>query len=138
MGARMLPPAGMCWETGSHFWLAIAHLASAATSVVPFSTTLGCARDGPRDERTAWIPAPAKPWHVLCECNAQGLRRSVKQALGVTSGEGSMSEFLTDVLTIRRRARRHMERGAVTEGYRADLPTVLRLLNEALATEIVC
>lgn len=49
-----------------------------------------------------------------------------------------MSHFLTDVQTIRRRARRHMERGAVTEGYRADLPTVLRLLNEALATEVVC
>ncbi len=31
-----------------------------------------------------------------------------------------------------------MEKGAVTEGYKADLQTVLRLLNEALATEIVC
>ena len=31
-----------------------------------------------------------------------------------------------------------MERGAVTEGYKADLNTALRLLNEALATEIVC
>ena len=46
--------------------------------------------------------------------------------------------FLTDIQTIRARAREHMERGAVTEGYRADRDTVLRLLNEALATEIVC
>lgn len=46
--------------------------------------------------------------------------------------------FLSDVKTLRERARRHMERGAVTEGYGADRETVLRLLNEALATEIVC
>ncbi|HXC49442.1 MAG TPA: ferritin-like domain-containing protein [Candidatus Limnocylindrales bacterium] len=46
--------------------------------------------------------------------------------------------FLTDVKTLRERARMHIERGAVTEGYKADRETVLRLLNEALATEIVC
>ncbi len=46
--------------------------------------------------------------------------------------------FLTDVKELRRRARSHMENGAVTEAYRADRDTVLRLLNEALATEIVC
>ncbi len=46
--------------------------------------------------------------------------------------------FLSDIKEIRKRARQHMERGAVTEGYRADRETVLRLLNEALATEIVC
>jgi bacterioferritin len=47
-------------------------------------------------------------------------------------------EFLTDVKNIRERARKHIENGAVTEGYRADRETVIRLLNEALATEIVC
>ena len=47
-------------------------------------------------------------------------------------------EFLTDVETIRKRARKHIEQGAVTEGYKADRETVIRLLNEALATEIVC
>jgi bacterioferritin len=46
--------------------------------------------------------------------------------------------FLTDIKELRRRARSHIEEGAVTEGYRADRDTVLRLLNEALATEIVC
>jgi bacterioferritin len=46
--------------------------------------------------------------------------------------------FLTDVKELRRRARSHMEQGAVTEAYRADRDTVLRILNEALATEIVC
>lgn len=46
--------------------------------------------------------------------------------------------FLTDIKTLRERARKHMETGAVTEGYHADRDTVLRVLNEALATEIVC
>ena len=46
--------------------------------------------------------------------------------------------FLTDVKTIRARARKHIEQGAVTAGYRADRTTVVKLLNEALATEIVC
>ncbi|WP_447978522.1 ferritin-like domain-containing protein [Candidatus Nitrospira bockiana] len=48
------------------------------------------------------------------------------------------SAFVSDVQEIRRRAREHVERGAVTEGYRADRQTVIKLLNEALATEIVC
>lgn len=46
--------------------------------------------------------------------------------------------FLTDIKTLRARAREHIERGAVTAGYKADRDTVIRLLNEALATEIVC
>ena len=46
--------------------------------------------------------------------------------------------FLTDIKTLRERARQHIENGAVTEGYRADRETVVKLLNEALATEIVC
>lgn len=46
--------------------------------------------------------------------------------------------FLTDVQTLRARAREHIEKGAVTAGYRADRETVVKLLNEALATEIVC
>jgi bacterioferritin len=47
-------------------------------------------------------------------------------------------EFLTDIKTLRKRARQHIEKGAVTAGYTADLETVIRILNEALATEIVC
>ena len=46
--------------------------------------------------------------------------------------------FLTDVKELRRRARQHIENGAVTEAYRGDRVVVIRLLNEALATEIVC
>lgn len=46
--------------------------------------------------------------------------------------------FLTDIQTLRARARKHIEDGAVTAGYRADRTTVVKLLNEALATELVC
>jgi bacterioferritin len=46
--------------------------------------------------------------------------------------------FLSDIRTLRARARKHIEQGAVTEGYRADRETVINLLNEALATEIIC
>ena len=46
--------------------------------------------------------------------------------------------FLTDIKTLRDRARQHMEDGAVTPGYKANRETVIKLLNEALATEIVC
>jgi len=46
--------------------------------------------------------------------------------------------FLSDIQTLRKRAREHIAQGAVTPGYRADRATVLKLLNEALATEIVC
>jgi bacterioferritin len=46
--------------------------------------------------------------------------------------------FLTDVKTLRARARKHIEDGAVTAGYQADRETVIKLLNEALATELIC
>src|SRR5215471_6356659 len=46
--------------------------------------------------------------------------------------------FLTDIEEIRKRARQSIEQGAVTEGYKADAEAVVKLLNEALATEIVC
>ena len=46
--------------------------------------------------------------------------------------------FVSDIKNIRKRAREHIEHGAVTHGYKADRETVIRILNEALATEIVC
>jgi bacterioferritin len=45
---------------------------------------------------------------------------------------------LSDVTTLRARARQNVENGAVTEGYSADREEVLRLLNASLATELVC
>ena len=48
------------------------------------------------------------------------------------------SAFLSDIQTLRQRAREHIAEGAVTPGYHADRSVVLKLLNEALATEIIC
>ncbi len=45
---------------------------------------------------------------------------------------------LSDISTLRKRARENIENGAVTAGYAADLNAVVRMLNEALATELVC
>jgi bacterioferritin len=45
---------------------------------------------------------------------------------------------LSDIRTLRQRARQRIEDGAVTESYAADRYTILGLLNEALATELVC
>ncbi|HET6430750.1 ferritin-like domain-containing protein [Dyella sp.] len=46
--------------------------------------------------------------------------------------------FITDIDNIRSRARQHIEEGAITSGYSADRETVIKVLNDALATEIVC
>jgi bacterioferritin len=54
------------------------------------------------------------------------------------SKNDSQGQFISDLEAIRRRARQHIENGAVTESYRADRETVIRVLNEALATELVC
>ena len=45
---------------------------------------------------------------------------------------------LSDIKTLRERARQHIEKGAVTSGYAADRVNVIKMLNEALATELVC
>lgn len=46
--------------------------------------------------------------------------------------------FLTDIQELRRRAREHIKCGAITEDYEGDLQTAISILNDALATEIVC
>jgi bacterioferritin len=45
---------------------------------------------------------------------------------------------ISDIETLRKHARQNVENGAVTQGYAADRNVVIRLLNEALATELVC
>jgi bacterioferritin len=46
--------------------------------------------------------------------------------------------FLSDIQDIRRRAREHIEQGAVTPNYAGDVEMTVKILNEALATELVC
>ncbi len=52
--------------------------------------------------------------------------------------EKPQASVIKDVQTIRERARQHIEAGALTADYRGDAKVVVKLLNEALATEIVC
>lgn len=58
-----------------------------------------------------------------------------KSTKGVASGDKTV---LSDIQDLRKRARKHIEEGAVTTGYAADRETIIRLLNEALATELIC
>ncbi len=50
----------------------------------------------------------------------------------------AVSDFLTDIKTLRERAREKIEQGPITASYGADRDRVIEVLNEALATEIVC
>jgi bacterioferritin len=45
---------------------------------------------------------------------------------------------MTNIQTLRKRARVDIDQGAVTAGYSADRVAVLKLLNDSLATELVC
>jgi bacterioferritin len=49
-----------------------------------------------------------------------------------------MSDFILNMKAIQERARKHLDQGAVTAGNKSNRETVLRLLNESLATELVC
>ena len=49
-----------------------------------------------------------------------------------------MPHFVKDVEDLRHRAEQKMEDGAVTLSYKGDVDKAIEILNEALATEIVC
>jgi bacterioferritin len=49
-----------------------------------------------------------------------------------------VNEHLSDIQTLRANARAHIEKGPLTEAYGADRDRVVAVLNEALATELVC
>ena len=48
------------------------------------------------------------------------------------------SNALTDIRTLRDRARKQIDDGVITRSYGADKQAVIKLLDEALATELVC
>ena len=55
-----------------------------------------------------------------------------------TPDEKSSKPFLTDVTTLRERARKHLSRGGVTETYQGDAQQSVEILQSVLATELVC
>ena len=58
--------------------------------------------------------------------------------LAISKPSNGNGAAMTDIQTLRKRARQNIEAGAVTTGYAADRGAVIKLLNEALATELVC
>ena len=74
-------------------------------------------------------PVPTEPVPVLVAAHP---------AVGAPQSGTESGGFLSDISALRERARRHVQDGAVTPSYGANRETVLRLLNEALATELVC
>jgi bacterioferritin len=61
-----------------------------------------------------------------------------KNSSGGGPSQTAQSPFLSDVATLRQRARQHIEAGAVTPSYQLNTDDVVKVLNDALATEIVC
>jgi bacterioferritin len=99
-------------------------------SIAPF---YDCAAVAACQQKIPHSPAPLNEIAV-----ATLLISSCSPAVILTESHMSEPTFLSDIQTIRNRARQHIEEGAVTSSYGADRETVLKLLNEALATEIVC
>jgi len=64
--------------------------------------------------------------------------RSKKMKSSILKDEETKRPALSDIKTLRKRARQDIEKGAVTAGYSADRKHVIKILNEALATELVC
>jgi bacterioferritin len=69
-------------------------------------------------------------------------RRQGDSRLTVSKGFSIMAEaegaFLTDVKTLRERARKNIETGAVTSTYQGDVKKAIELLQDVVATELVC
>ena len=65
-------------------------------------------------------------------------KNSPRSSNATQKGAAKEGYFLSDVQELRRRARQHIEEGAITDSYKADKDLVCKVLNEALATEIVC
>jgi len=49
-----------------------------------------------------------------------------------------MAKFLSDVKTLRENARKNLRQGSITDAYGADLPRVIEVLQQSLATELIC
>jgi bacterioferritin len=54
------------------------------------------------------------------------------------TAQGDEKTFLTDVQTLRARAKEHLDQGPVTQNYGGDARKAIALLQTVVATEIVC
>src|SRR6185312_114053 len=90
------------------------------------------ARSGADHLHPAFSPAFLRCGDFQRRSSVDAVPRSQEQAMAKTK------PFVSDIENIRKRARQDIDKGAMTAGYRADRATVVKLLNHALATEIVC
>src|SRR5437867_10731817 len=85
------------------------------------------------------VQGPGFRWAGFLQRNPVNRRKGTTMASKTRGKRGSpKGDFLSDIQELRRRARQHIDDGAVTAGYGADREKVIAILNEALATEIVC
>jgi len=68
----------------------------------------------------------------------RSMARTAENPAPAAAAAGAREPFISDMETLRHRARQQIEQGAVTPSYGADKEAVIDLLNTALATEIVC
>lgn len=92
----------------------------------------------PRLRTSGFFPWPAFGSAARLQEFAAGHPSNLKEIDMAKAASASTQPFLSDIKTLRARARKHIENGAVTDGYQADRAVVVKLLNEALATELVC
>src|SRR5690242_2370644 len=88
-----------------------------------------------------WIPLEqTRATHPFCKRTSRMNRAQSYLCYSQLSchQEESMPHFVRDIQEIRQRAIHKMEDGAVTESYKGDVNKTIEILNEALATEIVC
>jgi bacterioferritin len=58
--------------------------------------------------------------------------------MNARTGSENSKPFLTDVQTLRARARKNIEEGSVTPSYEGDVKKTIEILQSVLATELVC
>jgi len=66
------------------------------------------------------------------------MAKKTEKSKSASPARGGAGSFLSDIQELRRRARQHIDDGAITDTYKADPKVVSDVLNQALATEIVC
>ena len=68
----------------------------------------------------------------------EAIKQTIRNFSGSSESRSRAPDFIESVEIIRERARKNIEDGPVTDGYAADRSAVVSLLNDALATELVC
>src|SRR5512143_2499155 len=99
----------------------------------PTSASASAGQSVARDRRTIYrcgLGFMPGPFPRECQMSARRIPRA--------AGKSVSTPFLSDVETLRKRARQHIDEGAVTPNYGAHAGQVCKVLNDALATEIVC